>query len=164
MIFRLVWEDRFNEIVYLNNFTHIIIFVSIHKMTKVLNIWQYFLNYCRYNIYYRKNWCYVSIHNITYNEWIHIVLNYIGPNDEQGFGIYHNAIQVENVMKRCFRLFSPRANRNIVVGRIYSEIDDAYSSVQVDELYFFNRVLTEAEIRMLSQDTVWIRPVPPQMR
>ena len=86
------------------------------------------------------------------NGWIHTVLNYIGPNDGQGIRIYHNSIQVASDTTHTSRQWVP-GNRKIVVGRFRNGGDVWYSSVLVDELHFFNRVLTEAEIRMLSQDT-----------
>ena len=37
----------------------------------------------------------------------------------------------------------------IVVGRWYTDKDDLYVSMQIDELLFFNRTLTPAEIGSL---------------
>ena len=86
------------------------------------------------------------------NEWIHIVLNYIGPND--GIRIYHDGRNVVNITELSTRPGGPyTGNENIVLGRIYNEKDAWYLGVQVDELYFFNRTVTEAEIRMLSEST-----------
>ena len=39
----------------------------------------------------------------------------------------------------------------IVIGRLYTNSDQAYSSVEIDELRFFNQTLSEAQITMLSQ-------------
>ena len=45
-------------------------------------------------------------------------------------------------------------NGTIVIGRLFTDFDEYYASVQVDELLFYNRTLTEPENSMLSQNTV----------
>ena len=86
------------------------------------------------------------------NEWIHIVLNYIGPND--GIQIYHDGRNVINITKlRIHPYVTYTGNGKIVLGRVFNDVNSLYGRVQVDELYFFNRTVTEAEIRMLSQNT-----------
>ena len=84
------------------------------------------------------------------NEWVHGVLNFLGPNDEEGIRIYENGKHVGN---HTTVVQSPTSEPNgrIVIGRVFTEVNVLYGSVQVDELLFFNRSLTEAEIRMLSQ-------------
>ena len=44
-------------------------------------------------------------------------------------------------------------NGTIVIGRLFTDLNEFYGSVQMDELLFYNRTLTEPEIRMLSQNT-----------
>ena len=39
----------------------------------------------------------------------------------------------------------------IIIGRRYTDNDGAYGSIEIDELRFFNRTLTEAQIIMFSQ-------------
>ena len=39
----------------------------------------------------------------------------------------------------------------IIIGRQYTGNDGIYASIEIDELRFFNRTLTEAQITMLSQ-------------
>ena len=41
----------------------------------------------------------------------------------------------------------------IVIGRLFTDFDELYGSVQVDEMLLYNRTLTEPEIIMLSQNT-----------
>ena len=48
---------------------------------------------------------------------------------------------------------NPNTIGNIVLGRIWADSDTGYSSIDVDELFFINRTLTEKEIRMFSQNT-----------
>ena len=45
---------------------------------------------------------------------------------------------------------------NIFVGRMFSVKNEFYGSVQVDELYYFNRSLTGLEIKILSETTAWV--------
>ena len=80
-------------------------------------------------------------------------MNYIGPNDGEGLQIYHDLTNVVNVTQLRTRPNRVPGNRNLVLGRFINGGDYMYGSVQVDELYLFDRTLTEAEIRMLSQTT-----------
>ena len=88
----------------------------------------------------------------TSNEWIHTVMNYIGPNDGEGTQIYQNSRNIVNVTELSTRGYF-EGNPDLVLGRVYSGGNYWYGSVQVDELYFFDRTLTEPEIRMLSENT-----------
>ena len=86
-----------------------------------------------------------------FNEWVHGVLNFLGPNDGEGIRIYENGKHVGNdtIISQSSR---NESNGRIVIGRSYTElIFDA--SVQVDEMVFFNKSLTEAEITLLSRDS-----------
>ena len=81
--------------------------------------------------------------------WRHSVLNYIGPNDHQGINIYHDGGHVGNGTKTVKQ--TSRVNGRIIIGKVTYEQRGFYASVQVDELLFYNRALTEEEITMLSQ-------------
>ena len=48
-------------------------------------------------------------------------------------------------------LIGTSVDGRIVIGRLYTNSDQAYSSVEIDELRFFNQSLSEAQITMLSQ-------------
>ena len=88
----------------------------------------------------------------TSNEWIHTVMNYIGPNDGEGTQIYQNSRNIVNVTELSAREYF-EGNPDLVLGRVYNWYDNWYGTVQVDELYLFDRTLTEPEIRMLSENT-----------
>ena len=88
--------------------------------------------------------------NATSNEWIHTVMNYIGPNNGEGIQIYQNSRNIANATELGDHEYF-EGPVNLTLGRHYNGGDNLYGTVQVDELYYFNRVLTEAEIRMLSQ-------------
>ena len=82
--------------------------------------------------------------------WFHIVFNFIGPNDGQGFTVYHDGELVQNASrKRPIRNF-PR-NSRIVIGRFWTASDQLYSSLHMDELMFFNQPMTKEQVKMFSQ-------------
>ena len=91
----------------------------------------------------------------TSNEWVHEVINYVGPNNGDDFSIYHNGnflFNLTSLVDPTTKPFNPSDGR-IVIGRIRTDLNIRYASVQVDELLFFNQSLTEQEIMMLSQST-----------
>ena len=88
--------------------------------------------------------------------WFHVVINFIGQDEGDGIRIYHNGMQVANDTTKSFRtcehpLCSP--DGRIVVGRQYTRMNRRYCSLQVDDLAFFNEILSQEEIKMLSQHT-----------
>ena len=88
------------------------------------------------------------------------MINFIGPNDGQGFEVYNDGVQVQGreidgVQLEGTNIIGstehPSADGTIVLGRSYTNSNQSYSSVYIDELYFFNRCLTEEQISSLSQ-------------
>ena len=80
------------------------------------------------------------------------MFNYIGPNEGQGIRIYQDGNLMGNVTTLT-NPYSGKSSGKIVIGRRYPYINNFYSSVEVDELLFFNQSLTEPEITTLSQNT-----------
>ena len=82
-------------------------------------------------------------------EWTHIVLNYIGPDD--GIRIYYNGTEEDRDTTKTtgFGPYSAGDGR-IVVGRWFTDKDEKYPSLQVDEMIFFNRHLSSDEIASLA--------------
>ena len=77
------------------------------------------------------------------------MFNFIGSGDGQGFKVYHNGEMVLNATtKRPDRL--PAIDKKIVIGRLYTNESDGYSSVNVDEVLLTNRAFSEAEIKRLN--------------
>ena len=76
------------------------------------------------------------------------MLNYIGPDNGEGIKIYKDGIEVAS---DTTKVATPRSARDgrIVVGRYYTNYDGYYASVQVDELIYFNSVLTSAEVQSI---------------
>ena len=84
------------------------------------------------------------------NEWIHIALNFIGPEEGEGIIIYQDGIQIATDERKIIENFSATSGK-IVIGRAYTYVDELYTNAQVDEFLFFNQQLTMAEISLLSQ-------------
>ena len=82
--------------------------------------------------------------------WTHIVLNYIGPNNEEGIRIYENGIQTGSDDTQSAHAYQPGEGR-VVIGRQYTDVDAAYASVDIDELLFFNETLSDQDIRDLNK-------------
>ena len=77
--------------------------------------------------------------------WTHVVLNYIGPNAGQGISIYYNGARVgRDTSKHLYQIST--GDGRIVVGRLYTERDLRYASIDVDELIFFNQSLSTTVI------------------
>ena len=62
--------------------------------------------------------------------------------------VYHDGKLVLNVT-RVRPSVNPSIDRRIVIGRLSTDVDDHYTTLEMDELLFFNQPLTDAEIRML---------------
>ena len=80
--------------------------------------------------------------------WTHVVLNYIGPHVGEGIRNYYNGQEVASDTDKE-RVDRSTGDGRIVVGREYTDGDRDYASVQVDELIYFNAVLTHAEVQSI---------------
>ena len=80
--------------------------------------------------------------------WIHVVVNYIGLNNGEGTRMFIDSVEVSSATTKDTGLHSPGDER-IVVGRWYKDKDDKYASVQIDELIFFNNLLSSEEVHLL---------------
>ena len=82
--------------------------------------------------------------------WTHIVLNYIGPDNGQGIRGYVNGQEVASGTTKHPRSY-PAGDGRIVVGRFTTDrdLDQLYSSIQIDELIFFNKALSTTDIKLL---------------
>ena len=81
--------------------------------------------------------------------WTHVVLNYIGPEDDtQGIRVYFNGALEDTDTHKSGTQKQPGDGR-LVFGRQHSDADEDYASVGVDELLLFNQKLTDEEILSL---------------
>ena len=73
------------------------------------------------------------------------MLNYIGPNNEQGITMFLNGeIVVSDTTKAVWS--QSAGDGRIVVGRHFTNLNQDYSSVMVDELIYFNARLTSDDV------------------
>ena len=80
------------------------------------------------------------------SEWLHVVLNYIGPDDGQGIWIYMDGVQTGSDVTKTPSARSPGGAR-VVLGKLSTDgVDDLYATVTVDELLFFNEKLGDQDI------------------
>ena len=85
-------------------------------------------------------------------EWFHLVFNFIGPNDGEGFVVYHDV--EESVANEWRQSDSFETGLGAVVLGAH---DGKYSSLMMDELLFVNRKLTLNEIQILYNMAEWIK-------
>ena len=76
--------------------------------------------------------------------WTHIVLNYIGPNDGEGIRVYYDRQEVVSDTTKSRGLFDPADGSILVAKR--ADGDYGYTSLQMDELIFFNKTLSTTDI------------------
>ena len=80
--------------------------------------------------------------------WFHVVVNYIGPKNGDGIRIFCDGAEVASERTRDPSSL-PAGNGTIVIGRVYSDVNDHYGNGQIDELLFFNQALNVKDIKEL---------------
>ena len=83
------------------------------------------------------------------NDWFHVIVSYGGPDNAEGFTTYFDGRAVISDRRKRGDNNSP-GNGRIVIGRTFTEIDDFYSSMEMDDLVMFNRFLTSEQIFLIS--------------
>ena len=73
---------------------------------------------------------------------------YLGPNNGQGISIYYNGTEEGSATTKAGGPYSAGDGR-IVVGRIYTNLDQDYASFEVDELIYFNAALTSDDVQSI---------------
>ena len=82
------------------------------------------------------------------SDWIHITMNYIGPEHGQGIVIYQNGQEVAADTQKYLIMGQP-GDGMLVAGRMLTKTDNSYSTFNLDELLFFNSVLNEEEVNAI---------------
>ena len=77
--------------------------------------------------------------------WIHLVMNYIGPNNGEGLEVFQDGTLVEGTQSGG-NFDATKGNGTLVLGKRYVDEDDNYAWIDLDELVFFNRKLTASEV------------------
>ena len=84
----------------------------------------------------------------TNDLWIHLVLNFIGPNGGQGIQAFKDGTLQEHDLYDYSGTYTDGGGQVVVGGR-YVSISQDYALVEVDELVFFNKALLEEEVKEL---------------
>ena len=92
--------------------------------------------------------------NTIVNQWIHLVLNYIGPNNRQGIRLFEDGVRARSDSYLNSYNYTAGDGR-VVVGKAYVDSAGYYASLEMDELIFFNKALMEAEVRELYNMYQW---------
>ena len=86
------------------------------------------------------------------SQWVHLVLNFMRP--EERFQVFKDGTLVPGQQTKKY--FSrPLGNGRLVLGKRFPHRDNFYSSIEVDELVFFNRKFTEPEVIKLYNNYNW---------
>ena len=70
--------------------------------------------------------------------WFHLAMVYHGLNNGEGFTLYHNGVEVAHVDFKSASSYNAGPG-SMVIGRSFTNNDDIYTSVVVDELTLWNR-------------------------
>ena len=98
-----------------------------------------------------------------YDDWTHVVMNFVGPNDEEGLKGYSDGRLWDTDSSLLSWTFLPGDGR-IVVGRTYADnsADIFYANYDLDELFIFNEKLSEDQIlamknfsRSMNTEQIW---------
>ena len=110
-----------------------------------------YLLYCRYVSVFTPHGLYRSDFSCEKNVWMHITCVYDANSDDDIFAgqvFVDNTVDVLVEMK--FNSFMAGTG-NMVLGRSFTNQDDKYSNVLIDDLAMWNRKLTEEEIKEIEE-------------
>ena len=126
-------------------------------------VWRHFFIFSSYFRVGTFLWFYIGGHTTRQvpvpSGWFHLVINIIKPHDEQGLQIYSDGVQVNGKYSYFLPNQTQDGSERVVIGKLFDDsksilCNDSIkipSSVQVDELMFFNKALNQAEITELGQ-------------
>ena len=87
-------------------------------------------------------------HSTRQTVCLHVVVNYIGPNNGDGIRIFYDGVEVASDTTRDPSSL-PGGDGRIVVGTVYTEVNGHYANGQIAELLFFNQALNVIDIKEL---------------
>ena len=120
----------------------------ILKVSKLCNEWNNWPNDCFRNflaVKTRRYWPEVPQQN---DQWLHLVMNFIGRNNGQGLQAFRDGTLHESQPGGSVGDESTGTGQ-VVVGRRHINSNRDYGHVEVDELIFFNQTLTTEEVEQL---------------
>ena len=102
----------------------------------------------RYCVHLPNNYITATISTVP-PTWYHLVFNYIGTTNAEGVVIYHDGVHVGSSTEKTSYARNTRPGV-VVIGRYFVQLlEEGFASVVVDELLFFNRIITTDEVQIL---------------
>ena len=104
------------------------------------------MSFLRFQVDLPDGYFYISQSKAT--GWTHVVMNYIGPKNGQGIRMHVNGADVVSDTNKTAQSLTT-GDGSIVVGRLFTDSNSYYSSVDVDELIYFNAALTSDDVQSI---------------
>ena len=82
------------------------------------------------------------------SDWYHLAMILHGPNDGQGISIYHDGILVKRDSTKEQKNYT-QSTGTVIIGKRFTDRDEDYGSIMVDELTFWDRQLLPEEINAM---------------
>ena len=82
------------------------------------------------------------------DSWFYVVINYIGSDRGEGFTTYINGRAAMSDRSKNDE-FNTAGNGRIVIGRSFTDVNDFYTTMEMEELVIFNRFLTNEQIQQI---------------
>ena len=89
-----------------------------------------------------------EVGHIIPTRWVHATLNHFGSKDGQGVRMYLDGIEVASDTTKLLHL-SATGDGRIIAGKLRTDSNACYASVEVDELIFFNQSLTNDKVQSI---------------
>ena len=94
-----------------------------------------------------NSYSYETIRRVN-NQWMHLVLNFIGPKKEEGIELFRDGALITSYQTQIEYQLTPGEGR-LTLGRWTVTRDSDYPTIDVDEVVFFNRKLTAPEVETI---------------
>ena len=113
---------------------------------------SHYSNYS-FNLYLPDGYRSQGMPPVPFNEWHHFACSFTDPDEEDRFQVFY-----DGTTSGTRHAFSPTTSSTgsgrVVIGRAFINVDNSYTSLELDELLFFNRALQKQEILTLYQQHV----------
>ena len=87
---------------------------------------------------------------ISFSQWYHFVCNVPDIGDAERIKLFYDGSHYSTNNEVIARQ-SPSGSGRVLVGRAHANLDNYFTSVELDELLFFNRALEEQHVQALYQ-------------
>ena len=109
--------------------------------------------FCRCGVRVRSGTVAVQDMSFQFDRWFHLLFVYLGPNTN-GITIHLNntfypSTTIETSNPNTSATHGYDSTGEVIIGKLHVDKAGDYSNVMVDELTFWNRQLSEAEVEAL---------------